>query len=401
LSRQFRGEHLPDWVLEPNYEHEIIPVGYVFQKSKVVPGPSESEQYQRLSLTMNGVLPRSREATDGLQPENFDGYQLIKPGQLIFKLIDLQNVSTSRVGLSEDLGLVSPAYIALTADRRVLPKYAYWYFMDLYNRRIFNNLSEGGVRANLSWEGLRQLPFILPSIERQHRIVEFLDTELEQIDALVAVQESLTALLSERRVALADVIMESIEADLVKLRFLFAPRNERANGDEEVLSVYRDYGVIPKNSRSDNHNVTPEDLSNYRRVTVGDLVVNRMKAWQGSVAISDFEGIVSGDYQVLRPITTRFSSHFAHHILRSSRMIHEYRIRSKGIRPSQWRLYWEDLADIRVPVPDLPVQESIERRFVDIAEQDPVGEPLESLRQLFEERRAALITAAVTGELEV
>lgn len=401
MSRQFRGEHLPDWVLEPNYEHEIIPVGYVFQKSKVVPGPSESEQYQRLSLTMNGVLPRSREATDGLQPENFDGYQLIKPGQLIFKLIDLQNVSTSRVGLSEDLGLVSPAYIALTADRRVLPKYAYWYFMDLYNRRIFNNLSEGGVRANLSWEGLRQLPFILPSIERQHRIVEFLDTELEQIDALVAVQESLTALLSERRVALADVIMESIEADLVKLRFLFAPRNERANGDEEVLSVYRDYGVIPKNSRSDNHNVTPEDLSNYRRVTVGDLVVNRMKAWQGSVAISDFEGIVSGDYQVLRPITTRFSSHFAHHILRSSRMIHEYRIRSKGIRPSQWRLYWEDLADIRVPVPDLPVQESIERRFVDIAEQDPVGEPLESLRQLFEERRAALIMAAVTGELEV
>ena len=401
MSRQFRGEHLPDWVLEPNYEHEIIPVGYVFQKSKVVPGPSESEQYQRLSLTMNGVLPRSREATDGLQPENFDGYQLIKPGQLIFKLIDLQNVSTSRVGLSEDLGLVSPAYIALTADRRVLPKYAYWYFMDLYNRRIFNNLSEGGVRANLSWEGLRQLPFILPSIERQHRIVEFLDTELEQIDALVAVQESLTALLSERRVALADVIMESIEADLVKLRFLFAPRNERANGDEEVLSVYRDYGVIPKNSRSDNHNVTPEDLSNYRRVTVGDLVVNRMKAWQGSVAISDFEGIVSGDYQVLRPITTRFSSHFAHHILRSSRMIHEYRIRSKGIRPSQWRLYWEDLADIRVPVPDLPVQESIERRFVDIAEQDPVGEPLESLRQLFEERRTALITAAVTGELEV
>ena len=401
MSRQFRGEHLPDWVLEPNYEHEIIPVGYVFQKSKVVPGPSESEQYQRLSLTMNGVLPRSREATDGLQPENFDGYQLIKPGQLIFKLIDLQNVSTSRVGLSEDLGLVSPAYIALTADRRVLPKYAYWYFMDLYNRRIFNNLSEGGVRANLSWEGLRQLPFILPSIERQHRIVEFLDTELEQIDALVGVQESLTALLSERRVALADVIMESIEADLVKLRFLFAPRNERANGDEEVLSVYRDYGVIPKNSRSDNHNVTPEDLSNYRRVSVGDLVVNKMKAWQGSVAISDFEGIVSGDYQVLRPITTRFSSQFAHHILRSSRMIREYRIRSKGIRPSQWRLYWEDLADIRVPVPDLPVQESIERRFVDIAEQDPVGEPLESLRQLFEERRAALITAAVTGELEV
>lgn len=268
-------------------------------------------------------------------------------------------------------------------------------------REVLNSRANGTTFFELSSESLSSVTIEVPSLRLQDRIVEFLDAELEQIDALVAVQERLTALLSERRVALADVIMESIEADLVKLRFLFAPRNERANGDEEVLSVYRDYGVVPKNSRSDNHNVTPEDLSNYRRVTVGDLVVNKMKAWQGSVAISDFEGIVSGDYQVLRPITTRFSSQFAHHILRSSRMIREYRIRSKGIRPSQWRLYWEDLADIRVPVPDLPVQESIERRFVDIAEQDPVGEPLESLRQLSEERRAALITAAVTGELEV
>lgn len=268
-------------------------------------------------------------------------------------------------------------------------------------REVLNSRANGTTFFELSSESLSSVTIEVPSLRLQDRIVEFLDAELEQIDTLVAVQERLMALLSERRVALADVIMESIEADLVKLRFLFAPRNERANGDEEVLSVYRDYGVIPKNSRSDNHNVTPEDLSSYRRVTVGDLVVNKMKAWQGSVAISDFEGIVSGDYQVLRPITTRFSSQFAHHILRSSRMIREYRIRSKGIRPSQWRLYWEDLADIRVPVPDLPVQESIERRFVDIAEQDPVGESLKSLRQLLEERRAALITAAVTGELEV
>lgn len=284
--------------------------------------------------------------------------------------------------------------------RGIEGRFFFYYFSAFFRYMCQDGSAKTTVDSVRRWM-LTDMPIAVPPREVQRRIVEFLDAELEQIDALTAVQERLTALLSERRVALADVIMESIEADLVKLRFLFAPRNERANGDEEVLSVYRDYGVIPKNSRSDNHNVTPEDLSNYRRVTVGDLVVNKMKAWQGSVAISDFEGIVSGDYQVLRPITTRFSSQFAHHILRSSRMIREYRIRSKGIRPSQWRLYWEDLADIRVPVPDLPVQESIERRFVDIAEQDPVEESLESLRQLLEERRAALITAAVTGELEV
>ena len=327
--------------------------------------------------------------------------RIARPGDVVYATIRPNLKATALVPQVETPLIVSTAFAVLRPKEGLLPKYLAYAVQDGTFTHQLSRSAVGVSYPAIDEQTVKAARIPVPDMESQRRIVEFLDAELEQIDALTAEQERLVSLLIERRVALADVIMESIEADLVKLRFLFAPRNERANGDEEVLSVYRDYGVIPKNSRSDNHNVTPEDLSNYRRVTVGDLVVNKMKAWQGSVAISDFEGIVSGDYQVLRPITTRFSSQFAHYILRSSRMICEYRIRSKGIRPSQWRLYWEDLADIRVPVPDLPVQESIERRFVDIAEQDPVGESLESLRQLLEERRAALITAAVTGELEV
>lgn len=327
--------------------------------------------------------------------------RIARPGDVVYATIRPNLKATALVPQVETPLIVSTAFAVLRPKEGLLPKYLAYAVQDGTFTHQLSRSAVGVSYPAIDEQTVKAARIPVPDMESQRRIVEFLDAELEQIDALTAEQERLVSLLIERRVALADVIMESIEADLVKLRFLFAPRNERANGDEEVLSVYRDYGVIPKNSRSDNHNVTPEDLSSYRRVTVGDLVVNKMKAWQGSVAISDFEGIVSGDYQVLRPITTRFSSQFAHHILRSSRMIREYRIRSKGIRPSQWRLYWEDLADIRVPVPDLPVQESIERRFVDIAEQDPVGESLESLRQLLEERRAALITAAVTGELEV
>ena len=327
--------------------------------------------------------------------------RIARPGDVVYATIRPNLKATALVPQVETPLIVSTAFAVLRPKEGLLPKYLAYAVQDGTFTHQLSRSAVGVSYPAIDEQTVKAARIPVPDMESQRRIVEFLDAELEQIDALTAEQERLVSLLIERRVALADVIMESIEADLVKLWFLFAPRNERANGDEEVLSVYRDYGVIPKNSRSDNHNVTPEDLSNYRRVSVGDLVVNKMKAWQGSVAISDFEGIVSGDYQVLRPITTRFSSQFAHHILRSSRMIREYRIRSKGIRPSQWRLYWEDLADIRVPVPDLPVQESIERRFVDIAEQDPVGESLESLRQLLEERRAALITAAVTGELEV
>ncbi len=61
------------------------------------------------------------------------------------------------------------------------------------------------------------------------------------------------------------------------------------DGTEELLSVYRDYGVVPKSSRDDNFNTSSEDLSKYQRVSVGDLVVNKMKAWQGSLGISNHD----------------------------------------------------------------------------------------------------------------
>src|SRR5690625_1532357 len=93
--------------------------------------------------------------------------------------------------------------------------------------------------------------------------------------------------------------------------------------DAELLSVYRDYGVIPKSSREDNFNRPSEDLSNYQLVCKKDLVINKMKAWQGSVAISDYEGIVSPAYFVYEPLRGT-TSKYNHYLLRSGRYIAAY-----------------------------------------------------------------------------
>jgi type I restriction enzyme S subunit len=126
----------------------------------------------------------------------------------------------------------------------------------------------------------------------------------------------------------------------------------------QLLSVYRDYGVIPKDSRSDNFNKTPEDITRYQEVRVGDLVVNKMKAWQGSVGISAHHGIVSPDYLVCS-VDPSVDSRFMHHLLRSAPLAAEFGARSKGIRPAQWRLYWEDLAEIPINLPVLDEQRRI------------------------------------------
>jgi type I restriction enzyme S subunit len=152
------------------------------------------------------------------------------------------------------------------------------------------------------------------------------------------------------------------------------------------LSVYRDHGIVPKNSRSDNFNKTPDDISRYQEVRAGDLVVNKMKAWQGSAGVSSFHGIVSPDYLVCS-VAPAVDSRFLHHLLRSAPMAAEFGARSKGIRPAQWRLYWEDLAEVPVTLPPLEQQRRI-ADFLDAetAQIDRLAELRESQLDMLEAR---------------
>ncbi|MCO8127497.1 hypothetical protein NHL50_09785 [Acidimicrobiia bacterium EGI L10123] len=137
------------------------------------------------------------------------------------------------------------------------------------------------------------------------------------------------------------------------------PTKRTGHVTEEVLSVYRDHGVIPKSSRSDNHNRTPENLDAYQLVEPGDVVFNKMKAWSGSVGVSEHRGIVSGDYLVCRTDGATVDRRFLHYLLRSRPFFEEYARRSTGIRPSQWRLYWEELSQLDLPLPNLDDQRRI------------------------------------------
>ena len=82
------------------------------------------------------------------------------------------------------------------------------------------------------------------------------------------------------------------------VRWIMVNKSIRNQPNAEVLSLYRDWGIVPKSSRDDNHNVTSEDTSNYKVVQKGDFVINKMKAWQGSMAVSEYDGFISPAYYV-------------------------------------------------------------------------------------------------------
>lgn len=116
---------------------------------------------------------------------------------------------------------------------------------------------------------------------------------------------------------------------------------------EEMLSVYREYGVIKKSSRDDNTNQTAENRDIYQLIDEGWLVVNRMKAWQGSVGISPLRGIVSGHYICFRPRHGE-DPRFLNWLLRSGIYALEYARMSRGVRPGQIEIDNDELHGLRI-----------------------------------------------------
>jgi type I restriction enzyme, S subunit len=188
--------------------------------------------------------------------------------------------------------------------------------------------------------------------------------------------------------------MNWTSASRVRLRNLFARRDLTGRPELPMLSVYRDYGVVLREGREDNYNKPGEDLSAYRVVRCGDLVLNKMKTWQGSLGISNYDGIVSPAYFVARPLSDDYPK-FLHYLLRSNPLIAEYAARSKGIRPSQWDLPWEQFQDIRVDLPHVATQKVI-ADYLDreTARIDAVIGAKQRIARLLEERLRVEISEA-------
>lgn len=187
------------------------------------------------------------------------------------------------------------------------------------------------------------------------------------------------------------------QVDKLKYHLL---RNEPKNpGEQVVLSLYRELGVIPKDSRDDNHNITSEDTSKYKYVCPGNFVINKMKAWQGSVAVSDYEGIVSPAYYIYRFIDNAYYKRYFHYLLRGCYK-NEFMRLSGGIRVGQWDLPSEALDNVLVLLPLLPEQKRI-ADFLDgkCAEIDALVADIQSQIDTLGQYKRSVITETVTKGL--
>ncbi|MDE4176633.1 restriction endonuclease subunit S [Phaeobacter sp. PT47_59] len=279
----------------------------------------------------------------------------------------------------------------------------------------------GVTRFGLDQDAIKSILVLLPPPEERRQIVEMLRKETGRIDGLIEKKTRFISVLNDKEKAMiAHFVRRGIDASAstkdsgiewrgvvpahwqrARMKNHFKQVKRQGFDDLTVLSVYREFGVIEKASRSDNINKTPEDLSKYQLVEPNDLAINKMKAWQGSMGISPFLGITSPDYVVMKPIGEH-NPRYMHHYLRARPMPWVYRLISNGIRTDQWRMEPEKFLELPIFLPPMDEQEAIANRID--RELDRIRGLIEKTEHsiaLLKEKRAALITAAVTGKIDV
>ena len=162
---------------------------------------ADGRQTAVLSLTLRGVVDNDPKRPEGLVPADYRTYQRFQTGDLVFKLIDLENIRTSRVGLVHKDGIMSSAYVRLVSQHDGIQRYFFRQYFDLYNREVFNQLG-AGVRSTLGPTDLLELPVLVPSATEQAAIVRFLDYADTRVRRYIGEKQRLIQLLEEEKGAL-------------------------------------------------------------------------------------------------------------------------------------------------------------------------------------------------------
>jgi type I restriction enzyme S subunit len=257
-------------------------------------------------------------------------------------------------------------------------------------------------------------------IDTQRAIADYLDSEVNDIDAMIGKMDDLAGTLQRRATIIStrsvfgltgerrhvedthsplSGIPEHWERTKFGYDFLESTERNGSNPPGPLLSI-SEYRGVELNTRTDGQQASL-DASNYRVVRPGQLAANMMWLNHGGLGVSTFTGHISPDYKAFW-ISDRFEPRYVHHLFRSSRYIGYFGTIATGVRPNAQRVTKTALGMTPVPLPPLDEQRHIADHLDEATRKiDAMLGKVARLKELLIERRAALITDVVTGKKEI
>lgn len=292
---------------------------------------------------------------------------------------------------------------------------------ELLRSMNLNQYSQSAAQPGLAVDVIANLSVPVPPPSEQAAIARFLVDRTGSLDGLIEAKERLlTLLLEKRRAVIAQSVTHGLDPDVPlrdsgvpwlgqipahwrteRARWLFRERDERSvMGDEEMLTVSHLTGVTPRSEKEVNM-FEAETTEGYKLASAGDLVINTLWAWMGAMGVARVPGIVSPAYNVYEPAPD-LDPGYIDALVRIPVFAQEVTRYSKGVWSSRLRLYPEGFFQVTLPVPPREEQARIITHIQQGTKKlDELSHVTAKTIDLLKERRAALTSAAVTGQLDV
>lgn len=414
-----------EWIGEIPKNSSLIPLKYL---SSIIRGGSPRPIASFLTDEINGYnwikIGDTKKDSKYITKTKFkiklsglNSTRLVKKGSLLLT----NSMSFGEPYILKIDGCIHDGWVSLFDFRNVVQEYLYYCLLSKVCRVQFERLTDGGVVQNLNIDKIASVKVVLFDLTEQKQIANFLDSKCSEIDATAEdIQKEIALLEDYKKSVIIEAVTKGLNPDaemkdsgiawigeipkdwkVDKIKYHLKRNEPKNHGNAVVLSVYRDYGVIPKDSRDDNHNVTSEDTSKYKYVKKGQLVINKMKAWQGSLAVSDYDGIVSPAYFIYDFIDEEYNHKYFHYLVRSCYK-EEFKRISGGIREGQWDLSPEGFSNTLVLLPSIEEQnEILDYILQKEMEIDAIIADKKRQRGILTEYKKSLIYEYVTGKKEV
>lgn len=341
--------------------------------------------------------------------------KLARAGDILFSV----RAPVGEINLADQEFGIGRGLCAIRPHQRWDHRFAWWALHEARHQLDF--VSTGSTYEAVATEDVGNLLVETIALQAQRAIADYLDCETARLDDLVAEKERMLDLLAEKRRALiAGAVTRGLDPDVPlrdsgipwlgkipahwktkRARWLFKERDERSDtGEEDLLTVSHLTGVTLR-SEKDVNMFEAATKEGYKICRSGDLVINTMWAWMGAMGVSSLDGIVSPAYNVYEP-KAHLDPSYVDAFVRLPTFTEEVTRYSKGVWSSRLRLYPEGFFAVSLPLPPLSEQREI---VADLAKTMRKLSELQAVTEwavtLLNERRSALIAAAVTGKIAV
>lgn len=375
-------------------------VKHLFVINKRIAG---EEGYDVLSITQKGIKVKDTESGEGQLSMDYSKYQFVEIGDFAMNHMDLL---TGYVDISSYYGVTSPDYRVFSLiDKNSLSNY-YLYIMQMgYKEKIFFSLGQGVAnvgRWRLQTEAFNNFSIPYPPFVEQKVIASFLDIETKRIDNLIEEKENFIGLLKEKHQATVHHIIHKEGTVNIRLGMvidrMIRPVSREVGEEFIALGLYnKGRGIFHKPSKEENE----LGDSDFFWVQEDDLILSGQFAWEGSVALAgenENNCVVSHRYPVIRGKNNVLNTEYLWAYLTTQDgdfLLNNHSVGSAGRnRP----LNMNTMIKEKIPVPTMEDQLEVSRI---VKAEQRIKKETEISIELLKEHRTALISAAVTGKIDV